>query len=167
MVQLAATLRDNPRSPSVPAPTAVRRLRVDRQGLIYDPRPQRAGPSAARPDESFRDRTDAASLLASILDSDEELATAWDDRRLFEAIFARSLGAGEGPDSHDPFAAGRDLVATLESRLGAAACRAIDLGIVDIGDDLEPCLAAHLGGDLDSLRRLVRKAFAPFEISRG
>lgn len=156
MVQLAPSIR-----PSFPPPTTstVRRLRVDRQGLIYDPRAGGRGGAGGRPD--------VATLLASILDADEELAAAWDDRRLHEALIERSLRPADDPDGPDPFAAGRDLVATLEARLGPEACRTIDLGIVDIGDDLEPCLAAHFGGEPAELRRLVRKAFAPFEVANG
>jgi hypothetical protein len=159
MVQLAPSIAASPRSFPPPARPAVRRLHVDRHGLIYDPRAAGRDGAGGRPD--------VTTLLASILDADEELAVAWDDRRLHEALVERSLRPADGPDRPDPFAAGRELVATLESRLGPEACRDIDLGIVDIGDDLEPCLAAHLGGEPAELRRLVRKAFAPFEVADG
>lgn len=138
-------------------PTA-RRLRVDRQGLIYDPR------GAVR--AAAGDRPDIATLLAAIVEDETELAEAVGLDRLRESIAARSIAVGE-PDTTDPFAGGRELVGVLEERVGAAACREIDLGIVDIGDELEPCLAAHLGGSVAELRRLVRRAFVPFEVAEG
>lgn len=146
---LAAPLRPSPSRPTV------RRLRVDRQGLIYDPR------SAAR--AGTGDRLDVATLLAAIVEDEAELAEAGDFDRLRESIAARSITVDEG-ETIDPFAGGRELVETLEERLGVAACREIDLGIVDIGDEYEPCLAAHLGGSVAELRRLVRKAFVPVEV---
>ena len=143
---------------SAAARPAVRRLRVDRQGLIYDPR------SAVR--AAIGDRPDAATLLAAIVEDEAELAEAGDLDRLREAIAARSIAA-DGEPAVDPFAGGRELVERLEQRLGVAACREIDLGIVDIGDEYEPCLAAHLGGSVAELRRLVRRAFVPFEVAEG
>ena len=142
--------------PSMPVRTTVRRLRVDRQGLIYDPRGVVRGVAVDRPD--------LATILAAIVVDEAELAEAGDLDRLRESIAARSIAVGE-PDPTDPFAGGRDLVEVLEERLGAAACREIDLGIVDIGDEFEPCLAAHLGGNVAELRRLVRRAFVPFEVA--
>ena len=142
--------------PSMPVRTTVLRLRVDRQGLIYDPRGVVRGVAGDRPD--------LATMLAAIVVDEAELAEAGDLDRLRESIAARSIAVGE-PDPTDPFAGGRDLVEVLEERLGAAACREIDLGIVDIGDEFEPCLAAHLGGNVAELRRLVRRAFVPFEVA--
>lgn len=158
MVQLALAHPASPRSFPPPARTGVRRLRVDRHGLIYDPR------AAAR--AAAGERPDAAALLAAIVEEEAELAETGDFERLMESIAARSNAAGED-EAADPFAGGRELVGTLEERLGLAACREIDLGIVDIGDGWEPCLAAHLGGRVEELRRLVRKAFAPFEVADG
>lgn len=143
---------------SAAARPVVRRLRVDRQGLIYDPR------SAVR--AALGDRPDAATLLAAIVEDEAELAEAGDLDRLREAIAARST-AVDGESAADPFEGGRELVETLERRFGAAACREIDLGIVDIGDEHEPCLAAHLGGSVEELRRLVRRAFVPVEVVEG
>jgi len=155
MVQLSRSYAASNR-PSTPARSTVRRLRVDRQGLIYDPRGAVRGVAGDRPD--------LATLLAAIVEEEAELAEAGDLARLRESIAARSIAVGE-PETTDPFAGGRELVEALEERLGAAACREIDLGIVDIGDEFEPCLAAHLGGNVAELRRLVRRAFVPFEVA--
>jgi len=145
---------------AAPIATPVRRLAVDAFGLIYDPR---VGPA------SDADRADPFTLLETILDTDEDLAERWADDRLRETLVARSFGraASDRPAAGDPFATGCELVARLEAALGVAACRAIDLGVVDIGDGFEPSLAAHLGGSVEELRRLVRRAFLPVEIAEG
>lgn len=158
MVQFSRSF-PSPSLPATPVRPAARRLRVDRQGLIYDPR------GAQRP--GIGDRPDIATLLAAIVEDEAELAEPADLDRLRESIAARSIVTGCGAEPADPFEGGRELVEALERRLGPAACLEIDLGIVDIGDGFEPCLAAHLGGSVDELRRLVRRALLPVEVVEG